>query len=273
MTASGRRMSARVAELELPWRPHERRVVHPHEHDRSHAPLGGLHPGRPLVEPHRPLDPLHPPHAIEVVVRERLDLVDEAEARVHHPDLGVPHVLDLAGRAPHDVAEDRGLVSHQHRGDADREDQPDVLAAVPRQHLHRHERHRESPPRPSDRARPRPQPGGRSTGRHRVPSAMTDNGRLAGTMEWDSSPVPRRKVGLAPTSATGDQSGVSEWNRRFRSGTGAVRPPGTSQRRGPGVSVGANRDRGSAGTSARSRRRTHRQTPCAGAPLPHGSGR
>ena len=185
------------AELELPRRPHERRVVHPHEDDRPHAPLGGLHPGRPLVEPHRPLDPLHSPHAIEVVVREGLDLVDEAEARVHHPDLRVAHVLDLAGRAPHDVAEDRGLVGHQHRGDADREDQADVLAAVPGQHLHRHERHPERPPVRPTRARPRPHSGAQSTGRRRMPrSPWTADGSPS---RWNpnSSPVPRRKISLA----------------------------------------------------------------------------
>src|SRR5262245_8788629 len=48
----------------------------------------------------RPLDAIDASHPVEIVVVERLDLVDEPDARVHHPDLGVPDVLDLTGGAP-----------------------------------------------------------------------------------------------------------------------------------------------------------------------------
>ena len=53
---------------------------------------------------------------------------------VHHPDVGLADVEDLAGGAPHDAAEDRHLLGHQQRGEGDAEDDAEVLAPVAGQH-------------------------------------------------------------------------------------------------------------------------------------------
>jgi hypothetical protein len=57
----------------------------------------------------------------EVGVLERLGLLPILRLRVHHPDLGVRVVEDLAGRSLHDVGEHGGLVLEQERAEGDGE--------------------------------------------------------------------------------------------------------------------------------------------------------
>ena len=50
---------------------------------------------------------------------QRLDVVDELHAGVHHPDVGPLDVADLAGGVAHQAEKDGRLLRHQHAGEGD----------------------------------------------------------------------------------------------------------------------------------------------------------
>ena len=85
----------------------ERRII---EAQQDHLLVGALlepGPGDALVEPHRPVHPRHALHAEELRVGERLDVVDELDVGIHHPDARPLDVANLAHGERHEPAEDR----------------------------------------------------------------------------------------------------------------------------------------------------------------------
>src|SRR5262249_5949009 len=73
-------------------------------------------------------------------------LIDVAHLVVHHPDVGVADVEDLAGGALHDAGEDGDLLRHQQGGEGDAKDDADVLAPVAGEHFPRDPGHGSFPP-------------------------------------------------------------------------------------------------------------------------------
>src|SRR6266571_859095 len=130
----------------LPGRARESRVVQPDE--ERHRELALQRPGNrvSLEEADRPLDARHSADAGQVRVLESLRLLPVLRLRVHHPDLGVGHVENLARRALKNIGEDGGLVLQQERAEGDREHQAEVLRPITGQHPEGHEIHR-TPPR------------------------------------------------------------------------------------------------------------------------------
>ncbi len=90
----------------------QRRVIHAHHDDYAKIPVECLRSRSTLKQRHGPFDPRHAAHAIQVVVRKRLHLVEVLRFAIHHPEIGVRHIHDLAGGTPHDSGEDRALVGH-----------------------------------------------------------------------------------------------------------------------------------------------------------------
>ena len=72
-----------------------------------------LGPAVPLVERDGPLHALDPPDPVEVALEHRLDVVDEPDAGVHHPEVGAGDVGDLRAGPEHQAAEDRPLLRDQ----------------------------------------------------------------------------------------------------------------------------------------------------------------
>ncbi len=66
-----------------------------------------------LVKRHRPLDAGDAANAVKLRVLHRLDVVDELDFLVHHPDVGLAQIGDGAEGAGHQAAEDRGLLGDQ----------------------------------------------------------------------------------------------------------------------------------------------------------------
>src|SRR5262249_50644993 len=84
-------------------------------------------------------------HACEIGVLERFGLLEILRLRIHHPDVCVSDIRDLAAGAFKDSGEDRGLVLEQERAKGDGEDKAEIFSSVAGQHFERDEIHAGSP--------------------------------------------------------------------------------------------------------------------------------
>ena len=117
--------SAQVLEAPLDHRRRpadQGRVVEPEQVDRLEPPVGQPRLEQSLVEGHRPINPLHATHRVELRVLHRLDVVDVLDLPVHHPDLRVARIRDGAEGAEHDAREDGHLLGDEQGGEGDAED-------------------------------------------------------------------------------------------------------------------------------------------------------
>ena len=113
----------------------ERGVVHTQENHLVIVPLLHPRPGEPLVKPHRPLDTRHSFDAKQAGVGQRLDVVDELDVFVHHPDAGPLDVADLTDGERHQPAENRRLLRDEQRGEHHAEHDAEVFHPVSDQHF------------------------------------------------------------------------------------------------------------------------------------------
>jgi len=143
MAASGcRRSSTEPSSLVgARRRANEAYVVQPpHDHDPERA-VQRLRPWLALKEPHSPEHPRLTADAIQVVVGERFDFIDVLGFLVHHPNVRVGHVQDLACGPFHDPGKDRTLVLEEKGGKSNGENQTDIFRVVTGEHAERHEVH------------------------------------------------------------------------------------------------------------------------------------
>src|SRR5262249_32991261 len=98
------------------------------------------------VEADGPGGPLHTADAHQGCVLQPRRLVQVADPVVHDPDGRVADLQDLVGGPGQDAHEDRHLLRHQEGGEADAEDQPQILASVAGQHPQRDPVHGPTPP-------------------------------------------------------------------------------------------------------------------------------
>jgi len=126
----------------FPRRADERCIVDADEADLVEIAGGRAKDRQPLVKGDGPFDPGDAAHPAERLVGQRLDFVDIAHARVHHPDVGLADVEHLVRGARHQADEDRDLLAHQQRREGDAEDERKVFGAVADQHFERDPEHR-----------------------------------------------------------------------------------------------------------------------------------
>ena len=124
-----------AAQNHFPRRTHKGGVVDAKHHHDAEVAVVGLGPWLALEDRHGPIHALHAAHAVDRVVWKGLHLVEVLGVRVHYPNMGVFHVVDLARRPRHEPGEDAGLLRHQEGGEGHRENQAQILGLVVRQHL------------------------------------------------------------------------------------------------------------------------------------------
>src|SRR5262249_35427715 len=90
---------------------------------------------------HRPLHAIDATHACEIGVLERFGLLEILRLRIHHPDVCVSDVRDLAAGAFKNPGEDGGLVLEQERAKGDGENEAEIFSSVDVQHFERDEMH------------------------------------------------------------------------------------------------------------------------------------
>src|SRR5262249_58621278 len=83
--------------------------------------------------------------AEQVGVLQRRRLVEEADAVVHDPDVGVADLEDLIAGAGEDAHEDGHLVRHEQGGEGHAEDEGEVLVTIAHEHPQRDPVHGTSP--------------------------------------------------------------------------------------------------------------------------------
>src|SRR5262249_33370068 len=84
-------------------------------------------------------------HEREVGIFERLGLLKILGLRIHHPNLSVGDIRNLAACALENPREDRRLVLQQEGAEGDRENQAKILGPIACEHFPCNEVHR-SPP-------------------------------------------------------------------------------------------------------------------------------
>ena len=89
-----------------------------------------------------PVHALDPADAQQLRVLDRLDVINELDFGVHHPDVGEARVGDEAVGAGHEAHEDGHLLGDEERGDGEAEEDAEVLAPVAGEHLERDVDHR-----------------------------------------------------------------------------------------------------------------------------------
>jgi hypothetical protein len=120
------------SEHHVAGRSHQRGVIDAHHDDHAKGSIEGFGPGLAFEQR---LGPLHSPHstdAIQVIIGQRLHFVEILGFPVHHPDVGVGDVHDLARGAPHDPGEDGALVDIRKVEKATAKIRPRYLALSPR---------------------------------------------------------------------------------------------------------------------------------------------
>src|SRR5262249_10505987 len=88
---------------------------------------------------------MYAPHASEVGVLERLGLLEILGLRIHHPNVGIRDIGDLAAGAFKYSREDGRLVLQQKCTKGDREDKAEIFGPVTGQHFERNKVHASSP--------------------------------------------------------------------------------------------------------------------------------
>src|SRR5262249_27162406 len=83
----------------------------------------------------RPLHPFDAAHASEIRVFQSLRLIKILSLRIHHPDVCIGNVANLAASTFHDPGKDRRLVLQQKCTKGDGEDQTEVLRPITGEHL------------------------------------------------------------------------------------------------------------------------------------------
>ena len=134
-----------VAEDHVGRRADKRGIIEPQQNRLLEIAVLQPRAREALVQPHRPGHARHAANAIQIAVRERLDVVRELHVGVHHPDVGALDVANLPARLQHQAAKDRRLLGDQQRGERDAQDDAQVLAAVAGQHFERDPVHRVAP--------------------------------------------------------------------------------------------------------------------------------
>src|SRR5262245_29418224 len=94
---------------------------------------------------HRPLDALYAAHAGEVSVFERLGLLEILGLGIHHPNLRVGDIGNLAAGALHYSCEDGTLVLQQKRAKGDGENKAEIFGPITGEHLECDEVHQATP--------------------------------------------------------------------------------------------------------------------------------
>ena len=117
-------------------------VIQAHQNDALVSAVGQLGLALPSVQVDGPGHAGNAADAEEVVVGDGFQVIDVADAGVHHPDVGPVRVADLAGGAQHDAAKDGALLGDEKAGEADAEDDGEVFAFVSHQHLQGNPDHR-----------------------------------------------------------------------------------------------------------------------------------
>jgi hypothetical protein len=123
----------------------QRRIIEPEDVARLEISVAEPRLQQPLVKRHRPLDAADAAHAKQLGVLERLDVVDELNLAVHHPDVWVREIGDRAERPRHQPEENRRLLRDQQRRERQPHDDAEVFGLVADEHFERNEIHRRAP--------------------------------------------------------------------------------------------------------------------------------
>ena len=130
------------AEQHFARRADERRIVDAHDRGLGEIAFRRARDRLALEKAHGIVHTRHAPDAEEIGVLQRLGLLEILGCRIHHPNLGVGDVGDLAACAAHDAGEDAGLILEQERAERDGENQTEVFGPVTGEHAEGDEVHR-----------------------------------------------------------------------------------------------------------------------------------
>ena len=115
-------------------RADERRIIDAHDRALREVAFERAHDHLSLEQAHGIAHTRHAADPEKIGVLQRLGLLEVSDRRVHHPNLGVGHVGDLAAGSEHDADEDAGLVLEQEGAEGDGEDQAEVFGPVTSEH-------------------------------------------------------------------------------------------------------------------------------------------
>ena len=84
---------------------------------------------------------MHAAHTIKICVLESLGLFKIFRLGIHHPNLGIGNVANLAASSVKNAGEDGRLVLQQEGAKGDGEDQPEIFGPITCQHFESDEVH------------------------------------------------------------------------------------------------------------------------------------
>lgn len=105
------------------------------EHDVAEVAVFETGTDLAFVEFDRPIDAFDAADAEQVGIGQAGGFVDEADLVVHHPNVSIANVVDLAGGTLDDANEDGDLLGHQQRRERDAEDQANELGTIAGEHF------------------------------------------------------------------------------------------------------------------------------------------
>ena len=132
----------------------KRRIIQAQQNRLLEVAVGQARTREAFVKANGPRNALDAANAVQIVFRERLDVVGKLNVAIHHPDARALDVANLSARLQHQPAKDRRLLRDQQRRERDTQDDAQVFAAIAGQHFERDPTHRTAPLRSLRAGRP-----------------------------------------------------------------------------------------------------------------------